>query len=41
LRVVSNRLGFSPPCTITPEESDRGLDILYSILAELKPQDLA
>ena len=41
LRIVTNRLGYSPPCTITQEESDRGLDILYSILSELKPQDLA
>jgi len=41
LRVVSNRLGYSPPCTITREESERGLDILYSVLSELKPQDLA
>lgn len=41
LRIVSNRLGYSPPCTITQEESERGLDILYSILSELKPQDLA
>lgn len=41
LRVVGNRLGYSPPCTITREESDRGLDILYSVLTELKPQDLA
>ena len=41
LRVVNNRLGYSPPCTITQEESDRGLDILYSVLSELKPQDLA
>jgi len=40
LRVVSNRLGFSPPCTITQEESDRGLDILYSVLTSLKPEDL-
>ena len=40
LRMVSNRLGYSPPCTITQEESDRALDILYSILSELKPQDL-
>jgi len=41
LRIVTNRLGYSPPCTITQEESDRGLDILYSVLSELKPQDLA
>jgi len=41
LRIVSNRLGYSPPCTITREESERGLDILYSVLSELKPQDLA
>ncbi len=41
LRVAGNRLGYSPPCTITEEESDRGLDVLYSVLSELKPQDLA
>lgn len=40
VRVAKNRLCFSPPCTITQEESDRGLDILYSVLSELKPQDL-
>jgi len=40
LRVMKNRLGFSPPCTITKEESERGLDILYSVLSELKLQDL-
>ncbi len=40
LRIVSNRLGYSPPCTITQEESDRGLDIIYSVLSELKPSDL-
>ncbi len=41
LRIVANRPGYSPPCTITGEESERGLDILYSVLSELKPQDLA
>jgi len=41
LRIVGNRLGYSPPCTITQEESDRALDILYSVLSELKPEDLA
>jgi len=41
LRIVANRLGYSPPCTITQEESERGLDILYSVLSELKSQDLA
>jgi len=40
LRIVSNRPGFSPPLTITQEECDRGLDILYSVLASLKPEDL-
>jgi len=40
LRIVGNRPGYCPPCTITQEESERGLDILYSVLAELKPQDL-
>ena len=41
LRIVANRLGYSPPCTITQEESERALDILYSVLSELKPSDLA
>jgi adenosylmethionine-8-amino-7-oxononanoate aminotransferase len=41
LRIVSNRLGYSPPCTITKEESERGLDMLYSVLKALKPEDLA
>lgn len=40
LRIVSNRPGFSPPLTITQEECDRGLDILYSVLSSLKPEDL-
>jgi adenosylmethionine-8-amino-7-oxononanoate aminotransferase len=40
LRVVANRLCYSPPCTVTREESKRGLDILYSVLTELKPGDL-
>ncbi|KPK24111.1 MAG: hypothetical protein AMJ70_02770 [Dehalococcoidia bacterium SG8_51_3] len=40
LRVIGNRLGYSPPCTITEEQSERGLDVLYSVLKELKPEDL-
>jgi adenosylmethionine-8-amino-7-oxononanoate aminotransferase len=40
LRVSGNRLGFSPPLTITPEDADRGLDILHSVLKSLKPEDL-
>jgi adenosylmethionine-8-amino-7-oxononanoate aminotransferase len=40
LRIVSNRPGFSPPLTITQEECDRGLDILYDVLISLKPEDL-
>ena len=40
LRVIGNRLGYSPPCTITDEQSGRALDILYSVLTQLKPQDL-
>lgn len=40
LRVSGNRLGFSPPLTITQEEADKGLDIIYSVLKSLKPDDL-
>jgi 4-aminobutyrate aminotransferase-like enzyme len=40
LRVSGNRLGFSPPLTITQEEADKGLDIIYSVLKSLKPEDL-
>jgi adenosylmethionine-8-amino-7-oxononanoate aminotransferase len=40
LRVVANRLCYSPPCTITREESERALDILQAVLMELKPEDL-
>ena len=40
LRVVANRLCYSPPCTITREESERALDILQAVLMELKPGDL-
>jgi putrescine aminotransferase len=39
-RIVKNRLSYSPPCTITLEDSNRALDILYSIFSELKPEDL-
>jgi adenosylmethionine-8-amino-7-oxononanoate aminotransferase len=40
LRVIGNRLGYSPPCTITEEQSERALDVLYSVLEQLKPEDL-
>ncbi len=40
VRVSGNRLGYSPPLTITESESNRGLDILYSVLKSLTPQDL-
>lgn len=40
LRVSGNRLGFSPPLTITQEEAEKGLDILYSVLKSLKPEEL-
>jgi len=40
LRVIGNRLGYAPPCTITEAESERALDILYSVLSELQPQNL-
>jgi adenosylmethionine-8-amino-7-oxononanoate aminotransferase len=40
LRVSGNRLGFSPPLTITHDEADKGLDIIYSVLKSLKPEDL-
>jgi adenosylmethionine-8-amino-7-oxononanoate aminotransferase len=33
-----NRLEICPPCTITREETDKGLDIIKSILVEFKPQ---
>ncbi len=39
-RVMQNKLCYSPPCTITQEQSDRGLDIVYSVLSQLKAQDL-
>jgi adenosylmethionine-8-amino-7-oxononanoate aminotransferase len=38
LRIVGNRLSYAPPCTITQAESDRALDIISSVLAELKPR---
>ena len=31
-----NRLRFGPPLVITQDEVDRALDIIYSILVELK-----
>jgi adenosylmethionine-8-amino-7-oxononanoate aminotransferase len=40
LRVTGNRLGFSPPLTITEQECKQGLDILYTVLKSLKPEDL-
>ena len=40
LRIIGNRLGYAPPCTITEEQSERALDILYAVLSQLKPQDL-
>ena len=40
LRVSGNRLGFSPPLTITRKEAEQGLDILYSVLKSLTPEDL-
>ena len=40
LRVSGNRLGYSPPLTITESENERGLDILHEVLKELKPEDL-
>jgi len=40
LRVSTNRLGFSPPLTITREEAEKGLDILYSVLKSITPEDL-
>ncbi len=33
----SDRLAFAPPLTITPQEVDQALDILYPIIAELRP----
>ena len=33
----SDRLVFAPPLTITPQEVDQALDILYPIIAELRP----
>ncbi len=40
LRVSGNRLGFSPPLTITREEAEQGLDIIHSVLKSLTPEDL-
>jgi adenosylmethionine-8-amino-7-oxononanoate aminotransferase len=40
LRVTGNRLGFSPPLTIAEQECKQGLDILYTVLKSLKPEDL-
>jgi len=40
LRVSGSRLGFSPPLTITREEAEKGMDIIYSVLKSLKPEDL-
>ena len=36
LRVMANRLCFSPPLIITEEEADKAIDRLYPIVAELK-----
>jgi adenosylmethionine-8-amino-7-oxononanoate aminotransferase len=36
LRVMSNRICFSPPLIITKEELDNAIDRLYSIVSELK-----
>jgi len=36
LRMVGNRIGFSPPLVITQEETNEALDRLYPIVAELK-----
>lgn len=39
-RLLRSGVGYSPPLTVSREQSNRGLDILYSILSELKPEDL-
>jgi adenosylmethionine-8-amino-7-oxononanoate aminotransferase len=36
LRMVGNKIGFSPPLVITQEEANEALDRLYPIVAELK-----
>lgn len=35
---LGNRLHIGPPCTITIEEADRGLDIIQPLMAELQPK---
>ncbi len=35
----SNRIVFAPPLVITTQEVDKALDILYPLVAELKPTD--
>jgi adenosylmethionine-8-amino-7-oxononanoate aminotransferase len=40
LRVSGNRLGFSPPLTISRDDAEKGLDIIYSVLKSLTPGDL-
>jgi len=39
-RILENRVCIGPPCTITQEEADRGLDILFSILTDLKLEEI-
>ncbi len=34
--VHHDRLSFTPPLIITKEQTDKALDILYSVIAELK-----
>lgn len=36
--MLSNRLIIAPPCTITIEEINKALDIVYAILAQWKPK---
>ena len=35
---LGNRMQICPPCVITIEEADKTLDIIYSLIAALKPK---
>ena len=36
--LLFNRLIVAPPCTMTIEEADEALDIVYSVIAGLRPE---
>jgi len=36
--LLMNRLIVAPPCTMTIDEADKALDIVYSVIAGLRPK---